>query len=230
MTSAVIERRRRHVERRVAARRVGDRQQRAAGVAHLVGVALLDLDLVAAGDRRVDRRRRAGDDERDPGRARGQRVRVRADLVGDVAVGGHAVAADDDRVDLAAAHEPRGGAVDEQLVGDAGAPQLPDRQPRALQQRPRLAREHRQLAARGELGDDRQRRAGAAARERAGVAVREDPARPGQQVGAEAGDRRARGVLVRRGSPRPRRARPRRARAARRRARRPARGRPPTRG
>ena len=67
----------------------------AAEGAHLVAVALLDRDAVAVGQRGVDGRRRAGDDERDPGRAGGQRQRIGADLVGGVAVGGDAVGADD---------------------------------------------------------------------------------------------------------------------------------------
>ena len=51
-----------------------------------------------------------GDHERDARGGRGQRQRVRADLVGDVAVGGHAVAADDHGVDLAAGDQPGRGA------------------------------------------------------------------------------------------------------------------------
>ena len=46
---------------------------------------------------RVERRLRRGDDERDAGTRRGERQRVGADLVGDVAVGGDAVGADDRR-------------------------------------------------------------------------------------------------------------------------------------
>jgi hypothetical protein len=59
---------------------------------------------------------RRGDVERHAGcRARRQRLEVGADLVGDVAVGGDAVGADDDRVDVAARQQQAGG-----VVGDDG--------------------------------------------------------------------------------------------------------------
>ena len=79
-----------------------------------------------------------GDDERDPGRARGEREAVRADLVGHVAVGGDAVAADDHGVELAAGDQPRRGGVDRELVRDPELAQLVHGQPGTLEQRPRL--------------------------------------------------------------------------------------------
>ena len=141
---------------------------------------------------------RAGDDERDPGGPRGEREAVGPDLVGDVAVGRDAVGPGDHGVGLAAADQPGGGAVDDELVRHAGARELPRRQPRALQQRPGLAREDADLVGRAavQLEDDGERRAGAARGERAGVADRQDAPRAGQQIGAVAGDRRARGVLL----------------------------------
>ena len=60
---------------------------------------------------------RRGHDERDPGPRRGQRQRVGADLVGDVAVGRDPVGADDDRVDQPAGDDRRPGAVDDDPVG-----------------------------------------------------------------------------------------------------------------
>ena len=71
-------------------------------------IALLDLDVVARRRRRVERRLRRGDDERDAGPRRGERQRVRADLVGDVAVGGDAVGADDDGVGQTRGRSPTG--------------------------------------------------------------------------------------------------------------------------
>ena len=65
---------------------------------------------------------------------RGEREAVRADLVGDIAVGGHAVAADDHGVDRAARDQPGSGAVDDQLVRDVEAGELICRQARSLEQ------------------------------------------------------------------------------------------------
>src|SRR5207247_8552051 len=59
--------------------------------AKLVGATLLDVDVGARGRRRVDGGRRRGDIERNPVMRRGNRQRVRPDLVGDVAIGGDAV-------------------------------------------------------------------------------------------------------------------------------------------
>ena len=79
-------------------------------------VALLDLDAVAVGQRgSIDDVGPATTNGMPAARAASAR-RVGADLVGDVAVGGDAVAADDHGVDLAAADQPGRGAVDDQLV------------------------------------------------------------------------------------------------------------------
>ena len=129
--------------------------------------------------------RRPGDHERDPGRRGGQGVGVGADLVGHVAVGRHAVTADDDGVDLAGGDQAGGGAVDDQLVRDPEPAQLVDGQAGALQQRPGLGGQHQlELAAVGQLGDHRQRGPAARSGQGAGVAVGEDaqaPARPGSR-------------------------------------------------
>jgi hypothetical protein len=55
----------------------------------------------------------------------GQRLEIGADLVGDVAVGGDAVGADDHRVDLALAHQDAGGVVGDQGVRHAVLGQFP---------------------------------------------------------------------------------------------------------
>jgi hypothetical protein len=68
----------------------------------LVGAALLDGDGVAGGGREVDGAGGGGDVERDAVGLGGEGHGVGADLVGDVAVGGDAVGADDHQVDLAA--------------------------------------------------------------------------------------------------------------------------------
>ena len=67
-----------------------------------------------------------------------------------------------------------------------GPSQLPHGQPRALQQRARLAGEHPHCAAPAQLGHDAERRALAAGGQRARVAVGEDPLRAREQVGAVA--------------------------------------------
>ena len=105
---------------------------------------------------------------------RGDRDAVRADLVGRVAVARDPVGADDDRADGFALHRDRGRAVDDQRARHARFAQLEHREARALQQRPRLVDEHVQRLAGAMRGDEAaQRRAVAAGRDRAGVAVRE---------------------------------------------------------
>ena len=104
----------------------------------LVAGALLDRDLRAVARRRVDRRARRGDVERDAVVRRSDGEPVGADLVRGVAVGRDPVGADDDAVDPPAAHQMRGRRVGDHRVRDAERLELPRRQPRALQQRPRL--------------------------------------------------------------------------------------------
>ena len=91
---------------------------------------------------RVHGRLRRGDDERDAGPGRGQRQRVCADLVGDVAVGGDPVGADDDGVDQPAGDDRRPGAVDDHAVRRRPARPARRRDPGALQQRTGLVGDH----------------------------------------------------------------------------------------
>ena len=74
----------------------------------LVRVALLDRDGRPVRGVEIDRTRGCGDVERDPVTGRQDGQRVRAHLVGRVAVGGHPVRPDDDGVDLAARHQVAG--------------------------------------------------------------------------------------------------------------------------
>ena len=89
----------RDIECRVQARRARDGQPFAAGLPDLVRAALLDLNLIPRGGGLVDRRGRADDYEGDRRRVRRERETVRPDLVGDVAVRGHAITSEDRRVD-----------------------------------------------------------------------------------------------------------------------------------
>ena len=184
----------------------------------LLGAALLDLDRGPVGRREVDRAGRRADVERDavPRREDGQRVR--ADLVGGVAVGRDPVRPDEDDVDLAAGHQVPGGHVGEQRVRHAGLGQLPGRQPGALEVRPRLVDPDVERAA-GVVGglDDAERGPVLAAGERPGVAVGEDP--DGPVVGRRQ-DRPARTSRAGRGRSSPRRRSGRPPRASRRRSRR----------
>ena len=113
-------------------------------------------------------------------------------------------------------------AAAESTTSSCGIPsrrELPDRQPRALQQRPRLGGEHLTRASPvGELGDHGKRRArGRARRARRCCSGSGSRLAPREQVGAVAGDRVARGLLL--GLDRARPPRARRPRGRRRRAR-----------
>ncbi len=69
------------------------------------GVALLDGDRVAVGERRVDRGEGGGDVEGDAVRPGQDGQAVGPDLVGRVAVGGDPVRPDDDQIDLPLLHQ-----------------------------------------------------------------------------------------------------------------------------
>ena len=71
--------------------------------------------------------------------------RVGADLVGDVAVGGDAIGADDDEVDLAGRMIAPAMLSVITVVSMPSLHQLPRGQPRALQKRPRLVGEARAM-------------------------------------------------------------------------------------
>ena len=142
----------------------------------------------------------------------GERQRVGADLVGHVAVGGHAVEAGDHRVHLAAADQPGGGRVDEQRVRDARAGAAPTRSAA------------RPAAAGGPRRPAPSRRGGRPAR-RSRPAPCRGPTRPARRCcsgsaasagrrGARAPARRRRGRPARRWPPRPRAGSPRPRRAA----------------
>ncbi len=91
----------------------------AQSVRDLAGVALLDRDQIAAGERQVERARRCGDVERDVVRPGEQGDAIGADLVCGVAVGGDPVGADDDELDLALLHDLGGHVVADQRDGHA---------------------------------------------------------------------------------------------------------------
>ena len=120
--------------------------------------------------------------------ARLHRKPIRADLVRGVAVRGDPVGAGEHRVDLAGRHERRRGGVDDHRVRDAGRLELPRRQPRTLEQRPRLVdpdvREQIALP-RGEQGADSA--AVPAGREAARVAVRQRARARAEQPGGVGG-------------------------------------------
>ncbi len=105
--------------------------------AEFLAVAFLDRDVGAVGAGEIDGRARRGDVEGDAVVGAGQRLEVGADLVGDVAVGGDAVGADDHRIDPAAAHEQAGGVVGDQRVRHAVLFEFPGGE-QALVARPRL--------------------------------------------------------------------------------------------
>ena len=101
--------------------------------------------------------------------------RIGADLVRDVAVRRGPVGADDDAVDRARLHEMPDHVVGEERRRDVVLLQLPRRQPRPLEKRPRLAAEDVDPLVGFDRGADHaERRAVAGGGERARVAVGED--------------------------------------------------------
>ena len=165
--------------------------------ADFVRVALLDHDVRSGRGFLVDRRGGARDHERDGRGVGGEREPVRSDLVGDVAVGRHAVAPDDHGVDGSPRDQPGGGAIDDQLVWYPELGQLVGGEPRPLEERPGLGGEDQfEIAAVVALGDHGERGATAWSGQRAGVAVGEDPPRTREQVGAVGSDRVARRRLL----------------------------------
>ena len=194
----------------------------------------------AVGRRQVDRRGRRDDVERDAVARRQHGQGVRPDLVGRVAVGRDPVRPDEDDVDLAARHQVAGGDVGDERVRDAGLGELPGRQPRSLEVRPRLVDPDvdRPLGMMRGL-DDAERRPELAGGERPRVAVGEDPGPAGPRERAGPRDRtrpsgRGRSSPRRRSRPPPRASR-RRSRRRRRTGRRstrsgPSSDRPPSAG
>ncbi len=117
---------------------------------------------------------------------------VGADLVGDVAVGGNPIGADHHEIDLPELHHRRGHVVGDHGGVDAVPDQLPRGEPRTLQERPRLVRQHRHLLATLRGGtNDAERGAVARRGQRAGVAVRQDARLLRHQLRAERAHRPA---------------------------------------
>ena len=105
--------------------------------------------------------------------------------------------ADEDATNTAASQEMRRHVVGDQRVGDARTSQLPRRQPRALQDRPRLIYIDVEALACLMRGEDwRQRRTHPGGRQRARVAVRQQRVAIGDQLGAEAAHRAAGGGVL----------------------------------
>ena len=128
---------------------------------------------------------------------RRERVRERADLVGDITVGRDPVGPEHDRVDRSSRDQPGGGRVDDQLVRDSECPQLPHGQPGTLQQRARLGGDHPvKRPAPGERRHDGQSGAVTGRRERPGVAMGEHTTDIGEQFGARVAHGAAGGELV----------------------------------
>ncbi len=150
---------------------------------------------VAVGRGEIDRRERRGDVERHVVRVRHHRHRVRADLVGDVAVRRDPVGADDDEVDVALAHERPGHALGDHGRRHVVAHQLPRREARALKERARLVGEHlrRPCPARPRRGSRRARcrsRPSRARRHCSASGCGRSPAPPRRRTGPSPGSSR----------------------------------------
>ncbi len=100
---------------------------------------------------------------------------VRADVVGDVAVGGDAFGAHEDCIHPAGLEQPADGRVRHEDVVDAGLGQLPGHHPGPIERRPGFGHVDQDvLLGRDGRLDHRQGRAELAAGQRSGVAVRQD--------------------------------------------------------
>ena len=141
----------------------------------LARVALLDRDGAAVLKAPVDGRERQRHEERDVVVARGERLEIGADLVGDVAGRRGAVGADDAEIDLSLLHQMPAGIVGDQRMRHAMRAELERGERSALIARPRLVDPHMQVDALVERAvDRRQRRAPIDAGEPAGIAMGED--------------------------------------------------------
>lgn len=137
---------------------------------------------------------------------RRERLQIGADLVADIAICGHAVGADDHRVDLPLHHQQAAGIVGDDRVRDAVVAKLERGEQRPLVARPRLVDPdvHRDARVMGKI-DRRGRGSIVHRRQPAGVAMGEDLHRPigisrveiAQQAQAVRADRAAQlGILV----------------------------------
>src|SRR5437016_4763173 len=162
----------RHVEGRIRDAHATRRDLPVEDVRHLARRALLDRDALAARALEVDRGERGSDVERDRVAVREHREPIGADLVRDVAVRRGAIGANDHAAHATALHH-----VPRHVVGDDGDRdvvllELPCREPRALKERTRLARDHLDALPVLDGGaDDAEGRAVAGGGERARVAV-----------------------------------------------------------
>ena len=148
---------------------------RAGQVRHLLGATLFDRNLLhAVAHAPVDGRGGEGDVEGHVVVVRGERLQVRADLVGDVAGARGAVGADDAEVHHAVLHQMTAGVVGDDGMRHALLVEFPGGEARALVPRPRLVHPdvHGNTGA-VRLEDRRERRAPVDGGEPAGVAMRE---------------------------------------------------------
>ena len=105
----------------------------------------------------------------------GQRQHIRADLVGNIAIGGDPVRAEKDFLRLAGAQEISSHIIADDLVGNAILLQFPGRQACPLQTRTGLIHQHMDmLALFMRRADDTQRRAPIHHCQRAGIAMMDD--------------------------------------------------------
>ena len=145
-------------------------------VRHFVGAALLDRNLLdAVIDTKVDGGRRQCNIERHAIVVRGERLQVGADLVADIAIGGHPVGADDREIDHAVLHQMAAGVVRDHRMRHAVMAEFPCGERSALIARPGLVDPdmNLQAAIMREI-DRRRRRAPVDRREPAGVAMGQD--------------------------------------------------------
>ena len=97
------------------------------------GSSFLDGDFAqAVANRPIDGGRGQGDVKRDVVVVGGERLEVGADFVANIAVGGGAVGAHDDEVNLAVLHEVAAGVIDDDGVGYAMVKEFPSREAGAL--------------------------------------------------------------------------------------------------
>src|ERR1035438_2886239 len=132
---------RRYVERGIEHRHAVGRHHRVAYVRYFARGALLDGDVVAAGERQVERGDGRGHVKRHAVFFGQHGQRIRADFVGDIAVRGDAVGTHYDHADLAFAQYGAGHVVGDQCYRNAVFVQLPRGETRALQHGTRFATE-----------------------------------------------------------------------------------------
>ena len=151
----------------------------------LLGAALLDRNLAdAVIDTKVDGRRRQRNIERHAVVVGGERLQIGADLVADIAIGGHPVGADDGEIDHPVLHQMAAGVVGDHRVRDTVMTEFPRGQRSALIARPGLVDPdmNLQAAIMREI-DRRRRRAPVDGGEPAGIAMGQDVDRLARLLG-----------------------------------------------